>query len=344
MFDATETALFSDLPTNTGRQIEMDIAKSLAILAMVFVHVLLFIPNGVDTESAYGLIVGFFGGVPAAPVFMFCMGVGMVYSRHSQFASLFRRGLRLLFLAYLLNFLRGTLPLTVLSPWIDADAPFFQGESLRMKWLSMLFAVDILHFAGLTFLFFAIVRYFKLNKASLFVVGLALALVELLIVPHTTKSTVMNEFIGLFFRVDRNSAFPFFSWIPFPIAGYLFGGLLRKCRNKNSFYAFLLAAGSLLFILFTVTALKYQVPLGMRDDDVYYAQDFYRVLWGVSFILPWLSLLYFLSFCIPEGFLPDTIKRWSRNVNGIYMVHWVIIGWLVAVGFCVYNCSTFNTK
>lgn len=206
----------------------------------------------------------------------------------------------------------------------------------------MFFSVDILQFAGLAFVFFAFVHYFRWSNATLLIVGLAIAMAELLIQPHASKNVVLNELIGLFIRVDHNSAFPFFSWIHFPIVGYLFGWLLQRCRNKTSLYVFLLLAGTLAFISLTLVAFRYAVPLGIQDEDVYYHQDFFQLLWGFSFILPWIGALYFLSLCVGEGILLNTIKRWSRNVNGIYIVHWIIIGWFVG-GVFVMGVPKLNT-
>jgi ABC-type tungstate transport system substrate-binding protein len=39
------------------------------------------------------------------------------------------------------------------------------------------------------------------------------------------------------------------------------------------------------------------------------------------FALFWISLLYFVV-----RFKFSTLKRWSKNVTEIYMVHWVILG------------------
>ena len=86
--------LFSDEKINTGRQVELDIAKALSIIFMVFVHILMVAPAFNNTISpSYLLIVGNILGRPcAAPVFMFCLGVGIIYSRRSQWIVILLRG------------------------------------------------------------------------------------------------------------------------------------------------------------------------------------------------------------------------------------------------------------
>ena len=65
------------------RQVELDIAKFLAILFMILNHCLM-VTKGFNNSisKATDMIIGHLLGCPfSAPVFMFCMGVGIVYSR-----------------------------------------------------------------------------------------------------------------------------------------------------------------------------------------------------------------------------------------------------------------------
>ena len=70
---------------NTGRQLELDVAKVFAILFMVTIHVHeeMSVVNyyWARSDNAFRFILEFLGGPLAAPVFMFAMGVGMVYTK-----------------------------------------------------------------------------------------------------------------------------------------------------------------------------------------------------------------------------------------------------------------------
>ncbi|MGN0137377.1 MAG: hypothetical protein ACI381_02035, partial [Candidatus Methanomethylophilaceae archaeon] len=62
---------------------------------------------------------GFFlGGPAAAPAFMFCMGVTVMFSRRRSPADHIRRGFILLMMGYLLNALNG---------WIAMSIGYFMG-------------------------------------------------------------------------------------------------------------------------------------------------------------------------------------------------------------------------
>ena len=74
--------LLSDSYVNTKRQVSFDYLKALSILFMVIIHVYeehSVFSDGTDA-GLFGEIIEFLGGPLAAPLFMFSMGIGMVYS------------------------------------------------------------------------------------------------------------------------------------------------------------------------------------------------------------------------------------------------------------------------
>ena len=53
---------------------EYDILKGLSVIFMIAVHVFIVNAENEVYKSLFGQVIGLLGGVPAAPVFMFCMG------------------------------------------------------------------------------------------------------------------------------------------------------------------------------------------------------------------------------------------------------------------------------
>ena len=94
----------SDKKVNTGRQKELDIAKALAIIFMIFCHVIIFASfSNLSISPGFEMILNQMVANIAAPVFMFCMGIGIVFSRHNQYNILIKRGVELLLLGYFVN-------------------------------------------------------------------------------------------------------------------------------------------------------------------------------------------------------------------------------------------------
>ena len=139
--------LFSDERVNTGRQMELDIAKGLSIIFMVFINFLILVGDFNHSISfIYNIVFAdVLGGPCPAPIFMFCMGVGIVYSRHSQWDTMIKRGCILYLTGILVNLFEYVLP-------------FFTSGSLLGRWDLyhihgglIFFFCGVLIFAGLSF-------------------------------------------------------------------------------------------------------------------------------------------------------------------------------------------------
>lgn len=239
---------FSSEPVNKGRQDELDIAKGMAIIFMVWCHTLRTL--GGNTESILGFFVdGILGGPFAAPVFMISMGIGINFSRRSTPKYMAIRGLKLLFYAYLLNFCRYTVPSIILylitkkDEFISCIGNDF-GE------------VDILQFAGISFILFAIFKKIKIPDFFLLSTAELLSLFGTLLKDISTKITWLNCILGLFWKAQNRSYFTLFHWLIFPVVGYFLGDLIKKCTDKKYAYLFciiiFLPVGSIIEILLIV--------------------------------------------------------------------------------------------
>lgn len=305
---------------NTNRQFELDIARGLAVFFMVAIHTQDFFSNEIVRSSIFGSIVNFLGGPTAAPVFMFLLGVGIVYSKKSDAKTLLKRGILMLAAGYLLNILRGTIP-SLIGYLVTKDNTLLSSSIIHI------FEIDILQFAGLSLLFFAFVVKKKFNNISLIIIGFLLIGLNMIIINVNTDNIYLSAVIGLFWGSSELSYFPFLSWIIYPILGYVFGTMLIKCNNKKRLYSFLLLASMILLISIIVITYKLRIDIGFYDPYKYYHHSFFGNLIFVFFTTFWISILYFISKVF-FGLLKTTISRWSKNVTSIYFIHWVIIGLL----------------
>lgn len=134
--------IFVTEEVNTSRQIEFDIAKTLSIIIMVFVHCfenLSRFSDHLDTQPLYYAVVVVLDVLFAANLFIGSMGLGMVYSRNQEPDTFIKRGFRLFCSGYLLNVLRCTIPYSLL------------GCLGLMSWKVVLLSTffdDILQYAG----------------------------------------------------------------------------------------------------------------------------------------------------------------------------------------------------
>lgn len=318
--------IFSSQKINTGRQRELDFAKGLAVLFMVFVHGYEVFHSEALMGSTYSRVIEFLGSPPAAPVFMFLLGLGIVYSRRNDAKSLFKRGCTLFSLGYVLNFFRESIPYMILA-FREQDITYIE-EAWHCLW-----GVDILPFAGLTFIFFACVKKFKLNHYWLVACWCLFTELHILVRGTLVNHELLNYFCRLFWAVDDYSWFPFLNWISFPILGYLFGQLLIRCRDKKQFYSILLVGNGALSLPLWSYAYLNNIRFGAFGELYqydYYNHDLIGTLILCSFALMWLSICFFVHTYIPETIF-KWLSRWSKYINELYCIHWLLLGALMPV-------------
>ncbi|MFF2907304.1 heparan-alpha-glucosaminide N-acetyltransferase domain-containing protein [Paenibacillus sp. NPDC057934] len=307
---------------NSGRQVELDIARGIAVIAMVLIHVLLEFGNTYATdESIYGKIVQFFGGVPAAPVFMFLLGAGVIYSRKNTPAVLARRGLILLLFAYLLNLLRSVIPSMInglsAGQTVMEQFPLLYGDLLY---------VDILQFAGLAMLYFALALKLKLTIRGHVMNLLFFMLINDLVSPFAASldNLYISPIVALLFG-NELSYFPFFVWIVYPIGGCIFATFLIQTKNKKRLYRSLLKISSTILVGFAFLAIAFGFPTGYESDADYYNHNMLVSAFFSAFIVFWISCIYFVSsYLIGQKF--QFFKSASALTTQIYVIHFLLIG------------------
>ncbi|NIZ19234.1 acyltransferase family protein [Entomospira culicis] len=309
--------------TTLTRDSTLDIAKGLAVIFMVYVHTLIALGSlALQEESWFGEIIGFLGGVPAAPVFMFMLGVGVHLSTHSTPQALAKRGMTLFFGAYLFNFFRAVVP-ELIKYLLWEDYPF---SLIEIGYYYLLF-VDILQFAGLAFLFFALTKQIGIKvRGYLLLLVLFLGINSWLLQQHFPYRFWINPFYALWFGIDESSYFPFFTWIFYPILGYLFSVLAKKRPQKRSLYLWLGFITSAVIALYFLGVWQWDLPTGYASDVAYYHHAFpVQILYG-AFIGWWLALIFLVTQIVKSRWI--FLSNTSKMTNLIYIIHFLLLGLL----------------
>ena len=192
---------------------------------------------------------------------------------------------------------------------------------------------DILPFAGLAFIFFGIAAKLKFKEIHYALAAVIFAGLNLLLRDIPIEGGALQVFLGLFWGTNEYTWFPFLTWIPFPLSGYLFGKMLIHCVDKRQFYKISFWASLPVLALFLVYAFKNGVDFGALDglyQEAYFHHDLIGNIVIIAFVVMWTSLVYFLSFHMPD-FAKQALSRWSKNITTIYCVHWLIIGWSLTI-------------
>jgi len=322
--------LFSDQRVNSGRQVELDLAKCLAIFFMIFLHCY-FVTAGFHNTISLAMeriIAHLLGGPFAAPVFMFCMGVGMVYSRNQDPFYMIKRGIKLMLLGLVVNVGEFILPHFLAGKLLGEWDIFPIAGGL------LLFCVDILAFAGMAFIVIGIFKKCNLSARQMVIIAVILSIVGSLLRESDLGSNVLNLIAGYFIgSAGGFTAFPLFNWLIFPTTGILFGEYYIRCNDKKKLLS-LWPVGLIISLVYFITS--WFLPNGfLTDAHHYYFMTTIDALFCLICIYGVIGLCYFIS-----GFLSDAAKqfisRTSGNVNAIYVIQWFLIP-LTYIFICYFN-------
>lgn len=302
---------------NSGRQPELDIARGMAVIFMVMIHTVEYFWDW-DNE-VFDKVANFFGSPPAAPVFMFLLGCGIVYSRHSDAGQIFKRGLKMLGLSYIFNAFVYVLPYAI-SALINQDM-----EILAESW-TQIYDADILQFAAIAFLFFAIVKKLKLKPWMILIVATVITGIGMLLnalVPEV-EAYVLQAVTGPFWGTHEGSYFPFTSWILYPVAGYIFADVLKRTSDKKKLYLIVSPIGAAVYLIMTFILLNFYEWDLLMDSEYYYTQNIFFNIMFVGFVFFWLGLCFAASHIIVKPVM-KVLEKLSSNVTVIYVCQYVLI-------------------
>ncbi len=282
-----------------ARFASLDLVRGFAVLCMFAVHALhTYGDKELARKTLYGRIVDFLGGAPAAPAFMFLMGLTLAASART-WGSQAKRGLLLLLLGYALNFARASLP-------ILAGAPY-PGDPWEFFWM-----VDILQFAGAALLILPLLK--RLPSAALGALFLALAFLS----PYLWGLTPdAHALVDILWGKHPKVFFPLFPWLAFPVAGILYARL-RPSRPMRP----ILAVGALLIL---AGAPLHKSLSGDGAIYSYYHATPGSVLWMTGFTVLWLEAAAQLAPRL--GRFLAFFRFWSENVTSAYVISWMLIVW-----------------
>jgi len=322
---------------NAGRQFELDFAKFVAIAFMILVHCFdysslylssLTRPTS-NAISPVGTLIEFLGAQPAAPVFMFCMGIGFVYTRHNSPREFARRGLKLLITGYLLNLYRTAFVVAGGLSGALGEQP------LRPLVWAFALCVDILPFAGLAFLFFALMKKLGIRPLLTAFIVLLLLLLAYMLPKVGSGDEWYCYIVGLLWYQCDFTSFPLFQWLPFPMAGLFFGQMLKSTANKRRFYLQTLAVGLAAFALTTLLACCQGINLRTFFTTDYFNMNILSATWSLAIVLILLPTYYFLVGHLRDGRLYELATFCSRNINKIYLWQWILITPIAVFAFAL---------
>ena len=313
------------------RILAFDLARGLAVVFMIMVHVLRHWGDPATWSTPIGTLISFLGGPPAAPVFMFLMGASLAFSRRISFTSLVSRGLWLVTAGYLLNVFRGTVPLSAgLATGIVTS-----GQVTPFTPFSLLTMVDILQLAGCSLILMAALREVARPGRVWLAVATAIVLIAPLLHGRVTGMPGPDALLGMLWATGDNIFYPVFPWLVFPLVGAVIGASMAQVEAGDR-RAVLRRAGVIGSVACASGVALIVVAAPTLDVVTYWRLPPVLVPAILGFVVAWVWLCDVIARRAGPNTVLAAIYDWSGRVTAMYVVHWLIVSWGIAiVGFRV---------
>ena len=297
-----------------------DLAAGLAVFFMILVHVLWHWGSPETWTTPIGETISYAAGPTAAPVFVFLMGASLGAARQARASTLVTRGLWLLFLGYVLNFLRGVIPgslgtaFGVVTP--EQIAPY------TPWWLAT--TVDLHHVVGLSLVAIALLRTRVQPGAWWLVLAGALVLLSPWLRTVQFGTPLLDAPLTPILGSAPNVYYAVVPWLAYPLAGAVFGAAIARAPDRTRLFRRGAAVG--LALLLVGGAMILATRPGF-DVFTYWRQPPAFTVAIMGIILLWLAL------CDAVTRIPAIDRRlavvygWSNRVIAMYFTHWILVGW-----------------
>ena len=335
--------IFSDNEINVGRQKELDLARAFIIFCLALIHV------AIECSSDEALTSGIpylfdtvIGGPFSAPMYMFVMGIGMVYTTKNTPYKHFVRGLKIFILGYLLNVCRFVIPYSIGYAITGEYATYI--EPLIYKALGN----DILIFGGIAMMVMALFIKLKLSNVVMLIIATIMCAFGTLLNGVDIGSPMGNIFLGYLIGTEDAagmvlSDFPLLNWMMFPVCGYVFGSVLKKVKDKKLFYLTFSVPAIIIAIMYFTYGIYFEKGMFGEGQNCYYHMIFSDVLASLLLTIGLIGVYYGLLKVIPK-WIESIAVSISGNITSVYCIHWVLVSFVVNVWMYIVRGTTLLTS
>jgi uncharacterized membrane protein len=297
----------------TSRQGVADLAKGIAILLMIQVHLLEIFAQQSIFDGLTGKISLFLGGPPVALVFMVVLGYYLGATRRS-FLGMTLRGAGLLVIALLLNGgLNFHLLLKISSGVFELD-----------PWQYLL-GVDILFLAALSILLLAILRrVFRKSIALYLIAALAIGVTAPLVRDPLTTDSGFRYLLAFLGGHYEWSYFPLFPWLAYPLLGVAAHHVHQRLK-ATPIKPHFIVVGFALSCAVVAVSLNYGMEISATLEH-YYHHGLLFVGWTVLFLICWFGILSVLERKAGQTIPLQFLKWLGQNITLIFILQWLLIG------------------
>jgi hypothetical protein len=190
----------------------------------------------------------------------------------------------------------------------------------------------------------AVLKSLKIHKSIFLVMAFVIALVSPILWGKGADIPVIGHLLDYLWGnkpstehcIGNLVSFPFFPWFVYPLVGMFLGETLIHSSNYTQTFnkiglwgVLVLVAGTML----TATNFSYQI------GDYYHAR-IGGILFSTGIVLIFFYVCNLIAERIKMNRLFEILFYWSKHVNSLYMIQWILI-MAGAVGLLGFNRSSY---
>lgn len=339
----------SEKEVNTGRQKELDLVKGFLMIMIVFIHSFQTLGSlDAATSKVYQIMFALLMPTGAC-LFLFTMGFGSGFTRHSEPKDMVKNGVKLLFYQGLSNLCVGAV-MTVsyyIRNAVTGEVPGSR-EVYEANLYSMLTFVNIFFIAGMCYLVLALYKKLNVKLGGYIISVIIVGIVSPFAGQLVSDNQVLNWILDMTFGGKGETSFCFFPYLSYVFLGYVFGKVIRTVpeNEKGSFYK---RSGTICGIIAAIWLAGCIVSHPGVEEFFEYMLMQYRIPGLVKVIGSYCSIM--LVFAVSFWITPF-VEKWkfgynklcyySRHISKMYAVHigvyFLIGGFSAFYEFSVAGC------
>ena len=224
---------------NVGRQRELDLVKGFLMIMIVFIHSFQTIAGVEAAESNVHKIMFALFMPTGACLYLFAMGFGSVFTRHSQPEDMAKNGVKLLLYQALSNLCYAAVMSIsfYIRNWITGEVPGSR-ELYEANLYSMLTFVNIFFISGMCYLVLALYRKLNVKLSGYIISAIAVGIISPFTKLLVSDNQALNWILDMTFGGKGETSFCFFPYLSYVFLGYVFGKVIRRIpeNEKEDFY------------------------------------------------------------------------------------------------------------
>jgi hypothetical protein len=279
-------------------------------------------------ETVFGQTIIALANLFTASVFMFLMGINLALTKRSALRDAFKRGMILLIIGYVLNLLRGVIPV-----WIGIKTGHYTLSDIAPQTpLSFFKEVDILQWAGISIIFIALVKRILMFSISGIVVGTIILIGASFVYGYELPVPLLWYVSEMLWGTKEYVFFPILPWIVYALFGLSYGYFYQGAENKEQFFKVTAYIGTILFLSGLIMLFNdstFTPGRWLKGDYLQGVIPAGLIVCQSGFILIWLLACHQIIEKVSFNKYFELLCFWSQNVTVFYFIQWVLIGWIV---------------